>query len=101
MFEPFENFAYYLAMFFKVRIIDEDVIHVDRYFSFSYEVCEYRVHKGLEGGWTVRHAKVHYFGFVQSSIGYYGALPFISFAYANIVVAPSDIKLSEVSRLSE
>src|ERR1700761_5807761 len=98
MFQPFKNLAYYLAMFLKVFVIDEDIIHIDRYLSFSYEVCEYRIHEGLEGGGTVGHAEIHDLGFVQSAIGYYHTLPFISFAYANVVIPPSDIELSEVFR---
>src|ERR1700761_5407973 len=101
MLQPFKDFPHYLAVFFEVGVIDEDIIHVDRYLPFSYEVCEYRVHKGLEGGRAVGHSKVHYFGFIQSAIGYYCTLPFISFSDTNIVIAPSDIKFGEVSCLCE
>src|ERR1700761_1973081 len=100
MLEPFKNFVYHLAMLLKVSIIDDDVIHIDCYFSFSYEVCEHRVHKGLEGGRAVCHAEVHYFRLIQPSVGYYCSLPFVTFTYANIVIPPSDIKFCEVSCLS-
>jgi len=96
MFQPFENFAYYLLMFLKVSVIDEDIIHVDCYLSFSYEVREYRVHEGLEGGWAVGHTKVHYFRLIQSLISDYCPLPFITFVDANVVVPPSNIEFCEI-----
>ena len=83
-------------MFLQVFTIDEDVIHVDRYFFLCYEVHEYRVHEGLEGRWTVGHSKVQDLWFVQSSISDYCSLPFVSFVYANVMIAPPDVELSEI-----
>ena len=64
MFQPFEHFLHYLAVLFKVLTIDEDIIHIDCYFPFCYKVCEYQVHEGLEGCWTVGYSKVHDFWFI-------------------------------------
>jgi len=55
----------------------------------------------LEGGWAVSHAKEHYQGFEQASIGPEGCLPLISRLNADIVEAPMDIQLGEVSGSAE
>src|ERR1700733_712876 len=88
-------------MFFKIWSVDEDVIHIDRYISFSYEICEYRVHEGLKGSRTVGHSEVHDFGFVETSISHYGSLPFVSFLDSNVMIPPSDIELSEIPSLRQ
>ena len=53
---------------------DQDVVQVDHHDAFCYEVPEDVVHHSLEGGWTVSHAKEHYQGFEQASIGPEGCL---------------------------
>ena len=76
---------------------DQDVVQVDHYNTFCYEVPKDVVHHGLEGGWTVSHSKEHYQGFEQASIGLKGRLPLVSRLNANIVETPTDIQLGEVS----
>ena len=48
---------------------DQNVIQIDHHDAFCYEVLEDVVHHGLEGGQAVSHAKEHYQGFEQASIG--------------------------------
>jgi len=42
---------------------DQDVVQIDHYDTFYYEVPEDVVHHSLEGGQTVSHSKEHYQGF--------------------------------------
>src|ERR1700761_2453859 len=88
-------------MFCAIATIDEDIIHVYSYLTFSYEVCEYRIHEGLEGGWAIGHAEVHYFGFKQPSVRDNSPLPFIPFANANVMIPPSYIEFGEVFGLRQ
>ena len=101
MFQPFEYLPHYLTVLLKILAIDENVIHIDRYFPFCYEICKYRVHEGLEGCQTVGHSEIHDFWLVQPPISHYSSLPFISFTYTNVVIAPSDVKLSEIPCLHQ
>jgi len=39
---------------------DQDVIQVDHYNAFRYEVSEDVIYYGLEGGWAVGYSKEHY-----------------------------------------
>jgi len=51
----------------------------------------------LEGGGAVGHAKEHYQGFEQTSIGPEGSLPLVSGLDIDIVETLMDIQLGEVS----
>jgi len=55
----------------------------------------------LEGGWAVSHAKEHYQGFEQASIGLEGYFPLISRLNADIVETPMNVQLGEVSGSTE
>jgi len=55
----------------------------------------------LEGGWAVGHAKEHYQGFEQASIGPEGYLPLVSGLDTDVVETPTDIQLGEVSGSAE
>ena len=76
---------------------DQDVVQVDHHDTFRYEVPEDIVHHSLEGGRAVSHAKEHYQGFEQTSIGPEGCFLLISGLNANVVETPTNIQLSEVS----
>ena len=76
---------------------DQDVVQVDHHDAFRYEVPEDIVHYGLEGSRTVSHAKEHYQGFEQTSIGPEGCLLLISGFNADVVETPANVQLSEVS----
>jgi len=76
---------------------DQDVIQIDHHDTFRHEVLEDVVHHSLEGGWAVSHAKEHYQGSKQASIGLEGYLPLVSGLNADVVETPTNIQLGEVS----
>jgi len=53
---------------------DQDVIQIDHYNAFCYEVLEDVIYYGLEGGQAVGHPKEHYQGFKQALIGLEGVI---------------------------
>jgi len=55
----------------------------------------------LEGSGAVGHAKEHYQGFEQASIGLEGCLPLISRLDTDVIETPTDIQLGEVSGSGE
>src|ERR1700748_1456910 len=83
-------------MFFQCFCEDEDVIHVYCHSPFFYKLPKQFIHHCLEGGWAVTKAEEHDQWFEKSSIGSKSCLPFISFPYTDIVVAPSYIKFCEI-----
>ena len=83
-------------MFFHSPSKNKNIIWVDDYNAFCYEVLEDVIHHHLEHGWTVSHTEEHYQGLKQSTNGIEHGLPFISRLDTYIVEAPADIKLSEV-----
>jgi len=80
---------------------DQDVVQVDHYDTFRYEVPENVVHYSLESGWAVSHAKEHYQGFEQASIGPEDCLLLISGLDADIVETPTNVQLGEISGSAE
>jgi hypothetical protein len=75
--------------------MDEYVVHVDRYPSFSELCCKYSVHHGLEGGRRVGKAKEHDLGFEETLVGYECCFPFISFLDSDVVIPPSYVELGK------
>jgi len=80
---------------------DQNVVQVDHYDTFCYEVPEDVIHHSLEGGGAVGHAKEHYQGFKQVSIGPEGCLPLVSGLDMDVVETPTDIQLGEISGSAE
>jgi len=80
---------------------DEEVIHIDDKPSFSNHVSEGIVHKSSEGGGGVGEAEEHNGRFKEAFVGNKGGLPLMSIFDADVVVAPSDVKLSEDFCISE
>jgi len=83
-------------MFFHSPSKNKNIIWVDDYNAFCYEVLEDVIHHHLEHGWTVSHTEEHYQGLKQSTNGIEHGLPFIFRLDMHVVEAPADIKLSEV-----
>ncbi|GLB41131.1 putative retrotransposable element tf2 155 kda protein type 1-like [Lyophyllum shimeji] len=81
--------------------VDEDVIEVHTNDSLHYEVTEDVVHHRLEGGRTVCESEEHDQRFEESVIRSERGLLLISLLDADIVVAPPDLQLGEVSRTTE
>jgi len=55
----------------------------------------------LEGSRAVSHAKEHYQGFKQASIGPEGCLPLVSGLDADVVETPTNVQLGEISGFAE
>ena len=66
------------------------------YNTFINESLEEIVHHHLKGCWAICKAKEHDQGFEEATISLECCLPFISFLYVNIVIAPTDVQLGEV-----
>jgi len=73
---------------------DQDVVQVNHYDTFRYEVPEDVVHHGLEDGRAISHAKEHYQGFEQASIGPEGCLPLVFGLNVDVVETPAVRKLN-------
>jgi len=67
---------------------DQDVVQIDHYNAFCYEVSEDVIYHGLKDGRAVGHSKEHYQGFEQASIGSEGCLPLISGLNADVIEIP-------------
>jgi len=80
---------------------DEEVVHVDDEPSFSNHVSEGVIHKSLEGGRGVGETEEHNSRFEEAFVGNEGSLPLMSIFDVYVVVAPSNVKLSENLGISE
>ena len=70
---------------------DQNIVQIDHYNAFHYEVLEDIIYYGLESGWTVGHPEEHYQGFEQTSIGLEDCLPLVSRLNANIIETLMDV----------
>ena len=84
-----------LSVSLGIAAIDKDIVHVDCYLVARDEVCEDRVHQGLESSWRVGEPKVHNMWFEESSVCDEGSLPLVFLLDSDVVIAPSYIKLCE------
>ena len=75
--------------------VDTDVVHINFQPLFSYHVSKDVVHKGLECRWCIAKPKEHYCWFEKSQGGDEGGFPLVFFMNADVVIAPSDVKLCE------
>src|SRR6266702_497537 len=71
---------------------NQDIVHVDYYFSCRGKVPEYGVHHGLEGAWGVGQTKEHDAGFVEPEVCLECSLLLVSFLYSHVVVTPTNIE---------
>ena len=93
--EALKYFMDNLVMGLKVSGPDENIIKIDCNLVFSDEICKDVIHQSLECSWAVTEPKVHNTGFKESTINDKGSFPFVTFLNPDVVVASSDIKLSE------
>ena len=84
-----------LSVSLGVAAIDKDIVHVDCHLVARDEVCEDRVHQGLENSWRVGEPKVHNTWFEEPSICDEGSLPLVFLLDSNVVIASSYIELRE------
>ena len=75
--------------------VDTDVIHVNFQPFFCYHVGEDVVHKGLECRQCIAKSKEHHCWLKKSQGGNEGSFPLVFFMNADVVIAPSDVKLHE------
>jgi len=73
--------------------MDQDVVHINGYPSFTYFFLEDVIHYCLECCRGVGESEEHYFWFEQSLVGSEGCFPFVSFFDPDVVIPPSHIKL--------
>ena len=75
--------------------VDTDVVHINFQPLFSYHVGEDVVHKGLECRWCIAKPEEHHCWFEKSQGGDEGSFPLVFLMNADVVIAPSDVKLCE------
>jgi len=82
---------------------DENVVHVDANYTLRYEISEDVIHHRLEGCRAVRETKEHHqsLRLKETAVCTKSCLLLITFANANIVVPPANIKLHEILRSLE
>ena len=59
------------------------------------EFFEDTIHKSLEAGWGVGHAKEHDLWFKKSVACFECSFPFVTFSDTDVVIAPSDVKFAK------
>ena len=82
-----------------IAAIDKDIVHVNCHLVARDEVCEDRVHQGLESGWRVGEPEVHNTWLEESSVCNEGSLPLVFLLDPDVIVAPSKVNLSEDGHL--
>jgi len=75
----------------------EDVVKIDHKVACVNEVGKDVVHERLECSGGVTEAKGHDKGFEESEGAFESGFPFVAFANADVVIAPTDVKLSKVA----
>ena len=75
------------------------IVHINLEPSFGNHVSKDMVHERLKGRRGITEAKEHDGGFEETERGDECCLPLIFLPNANVLIAPSNIKLSEQSRV--
>jgi hypothetical protein len=75
----------------------EDVVEIDDKVTCVNEVGKDVVHKRLECSGGVAEAKGHNKGFEESEGAFESGFPFVAFANADVIIAPTDVKLGKVA----
>ena len=79
--------------------MDPQVIHIDFEPSFSDHVSKDMIHEHLKSRRSVAEAKEHYGGFKEAERGDEHRFPLVFLLDADVVIAPSNIKLGEQCRV--
>ena len=72
--------------------VDGKFVHVNLESTLSDHVSIHVIHKHLEGGWCVAETKEHDSGFEEAKGSDEGSLSLVTFANANVVIFPLDVK---------
>ena len=75
--------------------VDEEIIHVNDKPSFCNHVMKGVIHEVLESGRGIGETKEHYGWFEESFMCDKGSFPLMPIFDSDIIVSPSDIKLSK------
>ena len=73
------------------------ILHIDFKPSFSDHIQEDIVYKGLERRRCIAKTEEHHCGFIKTEGSDEGCFPLIRFLDPNVVVSPSNVKLSEIN----
>jgi len=94
LFQLLEDSVDIFSMFCNVVVgVNQDIIHIDGYPSFSYFVLEDVVYHCLECCRGVGKSEEHYFWLEQSLVGSESCFPFIPFFDLDVVIPPSYVEL--------
>ena len=81
----------------KILMEQEDIVEIDDQMILIDKVVKNRIHKGLEGSWSVTEAEGHDQGFEEAKFAFKGGFPFIAFSDTDVVVTPADVELGKVA----
>ena len=70
-------------------------IHVDKKPAFGNHVMKGVIHETLECGREVGQAEEHDIGFKEAFVGSEGSFPLVAIFDADIIIAPTNVKLDE------
>lgn len=82
-------------MFGEVVAPDQDIVQINCYLAFDNEISEDSIHKTLKRCRQIGKTKEHDFWFKETAIGNKGGFPFVSFWDTDIMIALTNVKLSE------
>ena len=75
--------------------MDPQVVHVDLEPMFSDHVGEDMIHERLKGWWGITEAKEHNSRFKKAERSDECRFPLVFFLNVDVIIAPSNVKLSE------
>ena len=75
----------------------EDVVEIDYEVACVNEIGKDVVHERLKCSGGVAEAKGHDKGFEESEGAFESGFPFVAFANADVIIAPTDVKLGKVA----
>ena len=84
------------SQFVSAVSVDNDIVHENYYFLFSYHSGERFIHIPLESGGCISLSEKHNEGFENSSWSDKRRLPLVSSLNSDVGEPPSHVKLGEV-----
>ena len=79
----------------RIRGVNEEIVHVNDKPSFCDHIAKRVIHEALESGGGIGETEEHHRRFKESFMGDEGSFPLMPVFDSDIIVFPSDIKLSE------
>ena len=81
----------------EILMEQEDIVEVDDQMILIDKVVKNRIHKGLEGSWSVTEAECHDQGFEEAKFAFKGGFSFIAVADTDVVITPADVEFDKVA----